>query len=288
MFYFNGSDDPSVDIRPVLMRQIIKHDITIKEVRFIIANKNAELMEPCIYFPNDEVGYRYDNLISDTYCTSINEEERSKKFTCLTDEDRPFCKLFSGSLWYHGLTEYGHFGYDNKQPAIEPVGLDKEIAEVRHLAEHWAGAATLMDMFDLQTPLQPQTLDPEELYQDAYWSFVMESNFNKRKLSLTHRTFAPIMNLQPFVIVGAPGSLQLLRDLGYQTFGNYINEEYDSVKNNEERLLLAFRLSYQLAILTHDDHMTMMENITPILKHNQAHFLASKKHRCLDVLRKIR
>ena len=37
---------------------------------------------------------------------------------------------------------------------------------------------------------------------------------------LTEKTFKPILNMQPFVIVGNAYSLKMLKQLGYKTFGN--------------------------------------------------------------------
>lgn len=286
VFYYEGNDDPAETIRPNIMSQIIDNEITVLEVRFVIANKAAEALPPCIYFPAAELDVRNEFLNTDDYCTEIKPDKRGKKFTCMSRTDYPFRKLFASSLWYHSLTKHGNFAYAG-EPDINPNGNAESIIDTRKWADQWSDAGKLMDMFDLHTPFDNPIFNNDEIFQNAYWNFVLEDSFNPRTLGLTNNTFAPILNLQPFIIVGSPGSLELLQDLGYKTFGNYINEEYDTIDNDEERLLLVFRLAYQLSILSDEDHIKMMENLEPILKHNQQHFLASKKHRCLDLLRRI-
>ena len=41
-----------------------------------------------------------------------------------------------------------------------------------------------------------------------------------------------------FIIVGQAGSLDLVRSLGYQTFSSIIDESYDAVLDNEQRLAM--------------------------------------------------
>ena len=40
----------------------------------------------------------------------------------------------------------------------------------------------------------------------------------------------------PFIYVGARHSLQMLKELGFRTFDKFIDESYDDVKDNYDRL----------------------------------------------------
>ena len=82
---------------------------------------------------------------------------------------------------------------------------------------------------------------PRTVYLNSYLNIVGETSFINVPYSynmsfVTEKTFNAIANNQLFIIVGHAGSLQLLRDLGYKTFGSIIDESYDNITNNGQRL----------------------------------------------------
>ena len=69
-------------------------------------------------------------------------------------------------------------------------------------------------------------------YENTLFSVVTETNFYRSEgfetvLTLTEKTFKPIISLHPFILVSIPGSLAALKELGYKTFHPWINESYD-------------------------------------------------------------
>jgi len=92
--------------------------------------------------------------------------------------------------------------------------------------------------------------------------------------TVTEKTFKSIVNLQPFLIVGAPGSLQALRDLGYKTFDCVIDESYDYQEDHDRRMKLVVKVALQLANMDDERHLRFMKKIKPILEHNQQHFFS--------------
>jgi hypothetical protein len=53
---------------------------------------------------------------------------------------------------------------------------------------------------------------------------------------LTEKTWKAIVNQRPFMLLGAPGSLALLKDMGFKTFHKWWDESYDSKKNIGDRI----------------------------------------------------
>ena len=72
-----------------------------------------------------------------------------------------------------------------------------------------------------------------------------------------------------FVIVSTPHILQALRYSGYKTFGDYIDESYDTIEDDAERLKAVASVAIKLAKMSHNDHIQLMHEIKPILEHNQ-------------------
>ena len=50
-------------------------------------------------------------------------------------------------------------------------------------------------------------------------------------LFISEKSFKPLAHKHPFLIYGSLGTLQYLRDLGFETFDHVIDESYDRVPN---------------------------------------------------------
>ena len=66
---------------------------------------------------------------------------------------------------------------------------------------------------------------------------VTESVYHYPRIYITSKVFKSINCKRMFVIVGAPYSLKYLRELGFETFSDIIDESYDEQTDPEERFL---------------------------------------------------
>ena len=126
-----------------------------------------------------------------------------------------------------------------------------------------------------------------DFYQNAYFNFVVETHFDNDTIFLTEKTFKPILNLQPFIIAGNPGSLQALKELGYKTFEDVIRETYDDETDHRERMSSVLKITYDLCNLSHRHHLRIQKIIEDVLEHNQNHFLAPKVNRINTLLNQL-
>ena len=174
---------------------------------------------------------------------------------------------FAGSLYNTGRHLKGYFSYIGQDFIDgEPGTLLKNLS-FRQFENH---IPFLLDTDDAEA-VNYHWRVKKPFFNDAYWNFVTES-FYADYYSLTEKTFKPLVNLQPFIIVGAPGSLETLHKLGYQTFSSVIDESYDYELNHNKRMEKLIALSYRLTDMTDAQHMRIMRKIEPILKHNQEVF----------------
>lgn len=295
LFYYSEGDNPKSHIENNLHYMCNEHNIDMKNIRFVIANKSGCNKKPFVYFPDDEVYYRYLHVREQDYVKSVNVQQRSKIYTCLNRIDKPFRKLFASSLWYHGMANNGYLSYLGEKYDIE---FDESKQDpVYSWNSHWNQIPQLFSNFDMHVPFTVDQLDDHDrnnhkiinhkFYTDAYFNFVVETHFSKNNLFLTEKTFKPILNLQPFIIVGAPGSLKLLKDLGYETFGDWINEGYDTIRKDEDRMFEVFTTAYDLNNTTHEDLIAMTKEMIPVLAHNQTVFLNSKKEPLKKLINQI-
>jgi len=107
-----------------------------------------------------------------------------------------------------------------------------------------------------------------EFYKDTLVSLITETNYDTRECTLTEKSFKPMFNKHPFIIIGVPGSVQGLRDLGFQTFNTFWSEEYDNIESPSDRLLAIEEILLQIASWSPEQVLEFKSKVKPILEHN--------------------
>lgn len=295
LFYYSEGDDPTIDILPSLTRLVEKHGIPHQSVKFIIANWLVQDSHPFLYFPDDELYYRYLHLRTriPNWVTEHNLDRRDKKTTCLMRADKLWRRIFASifvDLGLHAESFFSYTGYKYETLAIEEDDVDAWLAVDEDIE-------VTLARFELGIPYRADTFNDhvhndhkiihKRFFNQAYWNIVVETHFAQDTVFLTEKTFKPILNMQPFVIVGNPGSLQLLKHLGYRTFGNAINERYDKIQDSEVRMRELLEVTYSLHNRSHADHQLIQRHISKTVQYNQDHFLKPKTSRIQNLLSKL-
>ena len=108
----------------------------------------------------------------------------------------------------------------------------------------------------------------ENIYDDIFCSVVCESEFFEVTSNVSEKTINAIFNKRPFVVCGSPNTLRLLKELGFKTFSNFWNEEYDNEYNSELRLNKVFEVLDYIKDLTIEDCKNLLTEMQNILEHN--------------------
>lgn len=75
-------------------------------------------------------------------------------------------------------------------------------------------------------------------YSESWFSLVTESGVQARGHErFTEKPFKAILGLHPFLILGLPRTLQNLRSYGFKTFAPHIDETYDTIEDDEARMV---------------------------------------------------
>jgi hypothetical protein len=112
-----------------------------------------------------------------------------------------------------------------------------------------------------------------EKYYSSYLYIVTETFFENKAqgqdtLFLSEKIFKPIIFFQPFVAFARPGTLRLMQDLGYKTFGEFIDETYDLIDDDKERLYKAVDSVKKFISLSNEELRNTMIKMAPIFNHN--------------------
>jgi hypothetical protein len=77
---------------------------------------------------------------------------------------------------------------------------------------------------------------PENIYSQSLVSIIAETENLFDVFFFTEKTTKALLGARPFWIYSRQGALKYLTSLGFKTFSPFINEEYDDIKNNSQRL----------------------------------------------------
>lgn len=216
-----------------IVTEAVRAGFTAENVHFTteIAKRRDLAGKP--YMCSDELLYKHRNI---SMPTVYHEQERSKKFTALVRTHKEWRAYTMARLWSKGLHESGYFGYNNQITVEEDVNpIDtSNLGSLKHHTEFFLKLA----------PFHCDLLTPDEHadmkytvglhHSDAYFNFVIESELTG-PVRLTEKVFKAIKHCQPFIIAGACGSVQQLREMGYRTFDTVVDHSYDTIEDPTER-----------------------------------------------------
>lgn len=109
-------------------------------------------------------------------------------------------------------------------------------------------------------------------YQSPFDSHTFYDLSNDNSLVYTEKVWRPITFKQPFIVLSCPGYLKGLQDLGYKTFSPFIDESYDSIKDDSLRMLKVLGEIQRLSLLSPQEQKSFLLNVDEICQHNYNHF----------------
>lgn len=89
---------------------------------------------------------------------------------------------------------------------------------------------------------------------------------------VTEKTTRCLLTRKPFVLYGARGSLAHLRELGFRTFQGSIDESYDDISDNWQRLDCVKHEITRLGSLNDREHQQMLTDLDDVLRFNQDNY----------------
>jgi hypothetical protein len=111
-------------------------------------------------------------------------------------------------------------------------------------------------------------------YYETDISIVNETHVSPKVLFLTEKIWKTIYAKHPFIIMGNPGSIALLNQLGYKTFSPFIDESYDAVENLTDRKNLLLKEIEKICEMSDVVRLEFTRNIQSVLDHNFKHLIA--------------
>jgi hypothetical protein len=124
----------------------------------------------------------------------------------------------------------------------------------------------------------------KEWYEKTYLTLVTETSHRSNILFISEKTFRPIIQLQPFIMFGPGGILKAIRNLGFKTFDGFIDESYDDIEDDFERLRALEKEIIRFKNMTIKEVHDWYYSMTDILLYNQNHLRGFQDFDCFTPL----
>lgn len=272
LFYYHEGDNP-FRIKQRLDLLATKWSLPPDCYVFVSANTTTAAIDNFIYFPDHEFFFNYVNRHQLPRGTS---SQRHYIFTLLSRTHKAWRAsvvsdlhrygLLNRSLWSYGLVN------DTTDQGEDPIDALSQLGWARARNIFLDNAPYSCDAFDNEQQNDHSNINVD-LYTQSYCHIVLETHFDADQSGgafLTEKTYKCIKYGQPFVIIGAPGSLQALREAGYHTFDNVIDPTYDTIIDNNQRWQAV--KSVIASISQCQDHRQWLKSCQLDCDHNQRLF----------------
>lgn len=185
--------------------------------------------------------------------------------------------LKSLNLLQYGYVSYNKNLYDHESALTYYMNIFKDNAElIKILKENQENILSIENMVLDDCNTQDKfKITSNNLYNKSLLSLVTETNFYGKTLYnenngriLSEKTFKPIAMKHPFIIVSNKNFLDCIRLLGYKTFYPYIDESYDLIDDDAERLLAIVKEIERLTKMSKDEQKTFIKFTNDICEYN--------------------
>jgi hypothetical protein len=227
------------------------------------------------------------------------EPHRRKKILCLNMQPRAHRLVTVSELVNRGLRDVTYLSFVKPQKDILSnlyemkvffPNLEERVTQgINSIADEFPLNLTLNSNIDNMHILNESDL---ALYKNSLFSLVNETLFHHNvdyvsefsplgglndipgrihcypSTFHTEKTWKTIRAKHPFIITSVPNTLKGLRELGYKTFHPYIDESYDTIEDDETRVMAIMDEVERLCNMTDDETREWLANVQPICKFN--------------------
>lgn len=199
------------------------------------------------------------NYIPDKLFVNYNRIPREHRIIMLS-------LLYQYDMIKHGIVSCGPLNDGNIiKNYILPNNFEQNICE---------------ELFDFLMKLSGQSPDGLALGTDNPAQNIVHDHYVNTFVSLVSETltdsiffsekiYKPILMGHPFILMGAPGQLKVLRSFGFRTFNKWWNEDYDEIPNTLERAKHIAELLNTLSKKTTEELIKIRMDMRLTLLHNQ-------------------
>lgn len=269
-----------------------------KSISYCVVSSNYKLRgKKVLHFNYNLVYSKFDGTDIQNDEVLYNVKPRQKKFLCLNRQTR-FHRIETVDFLLKNQLENDSYISLSKDDIDTASQKKEEISqEILHMYKN--NSVLDMNIIDRQIDKQsyerliaklPLDLDigtwqqftkdwkhlpnPKKFFDDSYWSLITERDFySDVYLGYTEKVVKAFFYRHPFIVIGLPYTLDILRNMGFMTFSSVIDESYDQEEDHEKRKKLIYNEIKKLCKLNHTEHFNLYHSIKGILDYNRQHLI---------------
>lgn len=216
--------------------------------------------------------------------TTYHDWDQSKIFMCLYH--RPTAArlgLASYAMQYNSVI---HFSASTHDDDLDQFELNKllqyDIQSIPRAANLISKLPILLSSKDrLSSTLGYDYTDPlTKFYKSIFVDLVVESHVKGTTFYPTEKTIRPMMLKKPFIIFSSKDFLVYLRQMGFRTFADFWDEDYDGYEQGD-RLKKTYQLIDKIAAMSLSQLQTMYWDMQYTLDHNYNLLMEKKFNRLI-------
>ena len=210
---------------------------------------------------------------------NINYNPREKYFIMYNrNTERLHRAYFVNKLYENNLIDYGFISFF-ENPYLDSFLQNSERYDELELNLH--DIKSIRDNYKNYTPMIIDNPDSNEVadyhnflsrskeYEESYFTIISETNAESNYCFITEKTTKPIMNLHPFVVLGNPHTLKVLKKYGFKTFDKWWDESYDNEFDFKTRSDMVLNIVKELCSKSKDEMNSMLMNMSGTLYFNK-------------------
>ena len=195
--------------------------------------------------------------------------DRTKKFLFMGTKDHLTRKFILSNIVSNKLMTQGYLGY-------RQLGGTSSLPLAYYSAEEINKIKADADRADAVLPLTliTETIDytemPRQFLTNSYLNMVTDTFYEcpPNSTFLSEKVFNAMLHKQLFMMLSPAHTLSYLRMQGYRTFSGIIDERYDTIENNYERLVAVNNTFINFISQPIEHIKEVYEQCVPILEHN--------------------
>ena len=213
----------------------------------------------------------------------------TKKFLSLNKRGDIWRQLLYKKFWKQGLLEDNYFSYLCERGNYDTLFDEETWEKNREFLDRWClgympnlvGPWPEQKFIEIENDTQLNiykndefSIDPTwklnpEWYQNTFCSIVIETAVTKKHINFSEKTFKNIAAGQPMLLLGVKGTLQTLRDQGFDTFDDVFDNSYDDEEDLYTRIQKFFRSIDKINAMSLDDLTALKKKLKPRLEWNK-------------------
>lgn len=232
----------------------------------IVSEQNDDLYQTAVsWFITPRNYYAVDSwardLVSQINSVANDKKPRNYLFDCLLGKsktNRDYISLLYHSTDFDNFRNRVIFNYFKDNPALGQWNSLNTVSINQMIGNQEVSVYSML---------------PVHIYNDSYYSVVAETTWFNHYSQFTEKVAKPIIAQRPFVAFCGQHYLKNLKSLGFKTFSDVINEDYDNEPDHRRRWKLAWQ---QIKILCESNPQEVYAALNTVLAHNQQHFLSTE------------